>query len=251
MPPWRILPAANPPLAAASAPPPLTSATSITPVAPLTAATAVMTPAAPAAVVTLAAPSLVTPPQLPVAVAVHASPPPLAPVAPPPLTAVAHAGPPALPPEPARAQPPALPYEDARPLIRAAIDEAMVPVHQALRDLVRRVDELEKRPATVVTQAAPVVREAYRHSMPSYPPPITTHAAVLPQAPTLDIAAINRDVHIDMDGALDGSKRRRRLALTFVLVLLIVFGGLFGALAHSYAPHGSSLNTPPTVCALV
>jgi hypothetical protein len=87
--------------------------------------------------------------------------------------------------------------------------------------------------------------------MPSYPPPVTTHSAVLPQAATLDIAAINRDVHIDMDGALDGSKRRRRLALTFVLLLLVVFGGLFGALAHSYTPHGSSLETPTTLNAPV
>jgi hypothetical protein len=164
--------------------------------------------------------------------------------------------PPPLAQEPVRTyrEPAVAPAEDPRPIVRAAIDAAMVPVHQALRDLVRRVEELEKRPAVAAPPAAgagPIVRETYRQSMPSYPPPVTTHAAVLPQGATLDLAAINRDVHIDMDGALDGSKRRRRLALTFVLLLLVVFGGLFGALAHSYTPHGSSLETPTTLNALV
>jgi hypothetical protein len=227
MPPWRILPEANAP-AAAEAPVPQAT----TPVAP----PAATTPVTAAVATTPVAPAVVTPPPLPVAPA-HVSPPPLAQ-------------------EPARAyrETAVAPAEDPRPIIRAAIDEAMVPVHQALRDLVRRVEELEKRPAVVAAPApaaGPIVRDAYRQSMPSYPPPVTTHSAVLPQAATLDIAAINRDVHIDMDGALDGSKRRRRLALTFVLLLLVVFGGLFGALAHSYTPHGSSLETPTTLNAPV
>jgi hypothetical protein len=248
LPPWRILPDANAP-EASEAPPPrvdvppavstqplLPQAT--TPVAPpvaAQAATPIATPAAPVATPVETVPfAAATRSPEPPPVAQHA--------APPPLTQAAH--------EPARALRESAGYDDPRPLIRAAIDEAMVPVHQALRDLVRRVEELERRPATIVqaapaqpaalvqSAASPAVRTAMRQPMPSYPPPVG-HA--LPtHGPTLDLAAINRDTSIQVDDALDGSKRKRRLALTFVLLLLVVFGGLFGALAHSYTPHGSS-----------
>jgi hypothetical protein len=239
-PPWRIVPEAGAPVE----PPPLPAATpvappAITPVAPPVVAMPAMptTPVAPpAATSTAAAPPVVTPPQLPVT-ATHVGPPQL------PVTAT-HVGPPPLAQEPLRAQREAAPREDPRPLIRAAIDEAMIPVHQALRDLVRRVEELEKRPAAAaapaIHAAAPAGRDAYRQSMPSYPPPVAAHGALVPQGRTLDIATINRDVHVEVDGAIDGKRRRRRLAVTVALVLLVVFGGLFGALAYSYTPHGSS-----------
>jgi hypothetical protein len=227
-PPWRIVPEAGAPVE----PPPLPAATpvappAITPVAPPVVAMPAMpaTPVAPpAATATAAMPQVVTPPQLPVT--------------------ATHVGPPPLAQEPLRAHREAAPYEDPRPLIRAAIDAAMIPVHQALRDLVRRVEELEKRPAAAaapaIHAAAPAARDAYRQSMPSYPPPVAAHGALVPQGRTLDIATINRDVHVDVDGAIDGKRRRRRLAVTVALVLLVVFGGLFGALAYSYTPHASS-----------
>jgi hypothetical protein len=52
----------------------------------------------------------------------------------------------------------------------------------------------------------------------------------------LNVAAIERDVRIHVDGGLDGRKRRFRLVLTLVLLLVVAFGGLFAALAQSYAP---------------
>jgi hypothetical protein len=245
-PPWRIVPEAGAPVE----PPPLPAATpvappAITPVAPPVVAmpaTQATPVAPPAAAATAATPPVVTPPQLPVT-ATHVGPPQL------PVTAT-HVGPPQLAQEPLRAYREAAPQEDPRPLIRAAIGEAMTPVHQALRDLVRRVEELEKRPAAAAApavHAAAPARDAYRQSMPSYPPPVAAHGALAPQGRTLDIAAINRDVHVDVDGAIDGKRRRRRLAVTVVLVVLVVFGGLFGALAYSYTPHGSSsrVNTSP------
>jgi hypothetical protein len=170
----------------------------------------------------------------------QAAPPPLAQApGPPPLTQAAapvH--------EPVRALREAH-HEDPRPVVRAALDEVLPPIHTAVRDLIRRMEELEKRAGGIAEllrrveelekrpAAGVAMRPAMRQSMASYHPPA-------PQAPVLDVAAINRDVNIQVDGALDGNKRRRRLALTFVVLLLVVFGGLFGALAHSYTPHGSS-----------
>jgi hypothetical protein len=72
------------------------------------------------------------------------------------------------------------------------------------------------------------------------PPIPITVASIAPRAPILDVAAIERDASIHIDGAIDGRRRKVRLAVTFVLLLLVVFGGLFAALAYSYAPHPST-----------
>jgi hypothetical protein len=58
------------------------------------------------------------------------------------------------------------------------------------------------------------------------------------QGAVFDIAAIERDTSIAIDGAFDGRRRRRRAVLLFVSVVVIVFGGLLAALAGSYLPHG-------------
>jgi hypothetical protein len=143
--------------------------------------------------------------------------------------------------------------------VRHAVDEALQPVQQGFRELLRRIEELERRPATTTTivaaapspvavSTAPAVSEAHRMAQPSYSAaiaasiPITVSLA--PRAPVLDVAAIERDASIDVDGALDGRRRKRRLALTFVLLLLVVFGGLFAALARSYSPHQSMRDAP-------
>jgi hypothetical protein len=57
--------------------------------------------------------------------------------------------------------------------------------------------------------------------------------------PLLDVDKINREIPVDFDMApFDGRRRRRRMLILFVVALLLVFGALFGLLAHSYTPHG-------------
>jgi hypothetical protein len=148
--------------------------------------------------------------------------------------------------------------------------ESLVPVQQAFRDINRRIEELERRPAVTapaLIAAAPVAAAATASPTavaPPYRPPQATHpggsmapipvtlgslapgpASLTPRAPILDVAAIERDASVSIDGAIDGRKRKVRLAITFVLLLLVVFGGLFAALAYSYQPHNSMLESPP------
>jgi hypothetical protein len=59
-------------------------------------------------------------------------------------------------------------------------------------------------------------------------------AALAPRSLAYDPAV---DVHIDMDGAIDGRKRKRRTVGTLVFVIVVAFGGLFAALYSSYQPH--------------
>jgi hypothetical protein len=208
---------------------------------------------APAAALLRAA--IVQPPVAPVAQ------PPIAPVAQPPVAPVAQppvaAATPSIAPvdvsfDRASVAVPPLPREDAEIRVRATVAEAVAPLNQTIRELLRRIEDLERRPvpqpaAAVSVAAAPpavaMTAEAYRQPQPSYPAAISVPAAppsapaVIARAPALDIAAIERDVHIDVDFALDGRRRRRRLAITFVLFLVVVFGGLFAALANSYTPH--------------
>jgi hypothetical protein len=147
--------------------------------------------------------------------------------------------------------------------------ESLVPVQQAFRDINRRIEELERRPAVTapaLIAAAPVGAAATASPTavaPPYRPPQATHpggsmapipvtlgslapgpASLTPRAPILDVAAIERDASVSIDGAIDGRKRKVRLAITFVLLLLVVFGGLFAALAYSYQPHNSMLESP-------
>ncbi len=163
-------------------------------------------------------------------------------------------------------QGPAATAEDLRAIVRAAMGESLVPVQQAFRDINRRIEDLERRPAVTapaVIAAAPVAAPAA--VTPPYRPPQATHpggsmapipvtlgslapgpASLTPRAPILDVAAIERDASVTIDGAIDGRKRKIRLAITFVLLLLVVFGGLFAALAYSYQPHNSMLESPAT-----
>jgi hypothetical protein len=120
---------------------------------------------------------------------------------------------------------------------KTAVDMAMVPLTQVLSEILRRVEELERR-----AQAAPAMgygaMPPARAAMPSYqaidPGGISRVTAVAPKA--LDIRAIERDTSIVVDGALDGRNRRLKLILTFVFALIAVFAGLGFALIKSYAP---------------
>jgi hypothetical protein len=183
-------------------------------------------------------------------------------MAPAPVTA--HATPVAAPPQAAAAT-----AEDLRTIVRAAMGESLVPVQQAFREIHRRIDELERRPVAVAPAAVAVTAPlaAAASSPAAVAPPYRPHQATLPgasiapipvtlgslapgpvsltpRAPILDVAAIERDASVTIDGAIDGRRRKVRLAITFVLLLLVVFGGLFAALAYSYQPHNSRLDAP-------
>ena len=110
--------------------------------------------------------------------------------------------------------------------VRAAVEQAIAPLDGAMRDLQRRLEDVERRPAPAPVIMAPgVVRAApMGQPQPSYP-----------QARAIDVAAI---LGPEMQ-AFDGRRRRTRLVVTVVLACLVVFAGLFAALAQSYShTHG-------------
>lgn len=164
---------------------------------------------------------------------------------------VATAPAPMVVPAPAFAAPP-----DFRPLVRVAVEEAVAPLRRALRDLEHRVEELERRPYAAAI-AAPVAARASTQAGPAAAgvapglavatppaavvvaqPAAAAHPVTAPAPPLLDVHAIEHDVSIDVDlGALDGRRRRRRHVIAFVVLIVLVFGGMFTALAASYMPH--------------
>jgi hypothetical protein len=141
---------------------------------------------------------------------------------------------------------PSPPREDPEARARA-IAEVIAPLQQTIRELLRRIEELERRPvqaaAPALVHPAPtapmaVPAEPYRHPQPSYPAAIAVPVAIRAPAVAREPVSPGSVADIDIDaGVLDGRRRRRRLAITFVLLLLVVFGSLFGALAYSYTPH--------------
>jgi hypothetical protein len=231
----------------AVAPPPLAMAPAAAPAVAAQPVTAAVVPqpvaVAPAAPQPVAAAPVAAHPVAAMPAAMPPLPPPAAAVVPPPIPIA----------EPAVVRAPVyeravIPREEAEAATRAAVDHALAPVQQTVRELLRRIEELEKRPAQTTISVAPA--DGYRQPQPSYPDgyrqPQASYAGVsiTPRAPVLDVAAIERDASIQVDGALDGRKRKRRLAITFALLLILVFGGLFGALAHSYTPGQSTRETP-------
>jgi hypothetical protein len=116
--------------------------------------------------------------------------------------------------------------------VRAAVEQAIAPLDGAMRDLQRRLEDVERRPAI-----APVIMaEAAPRAAPMGQPQPGYH----PQARAIDLAAIERSVALGPEmRALDGRRRRTRLVVTVVLACLVVFAGLFAALAQSYShTHG-------------
>jgi hypothetical protein len=156
----------------------------------------------------------------------------------------------------------ALTSDEIQSLIKAAIAEGaagmMAEAARMVRALERRVEELERRPVAVAVPptptpsplAPPPPRTDVMSSAPAlHAPPVVSYAPVpvsigpipvsrapAPLAPVLDVAQIEREVHIPVDSALDGSRRRRRLMVVVVLLFLVSFGALFAMLAQSYAP---------------
>jgi hypothetical protein len=130
--------------------------------------------------------------------------------------------------------------EKVQALVRTAVAEAVGAVltetKELIRQLERRIDQLEQRPvaSTAIVQASPSAAsspwaQSQTSSVASYVP--------VARAPVLDIGAIERSVHVEVDPALDGQRRRRRLFVVVTLFFLVVFGGLFTLLAQSYTPH--------------
>jgi hypothetical protein len=168
--------------------------------------------------------------------------------------------------------PAALSRDEIQALVHAAVVDGatgmLAEAQRMIRALEKRIDELENRPAGVAPAPAPA--HAHAHVAPPPPPmmaqpatvpavavqagapaapvvsyaplpisyavPIPVSRAPAPLAPTLDVAQIEREVHVEVDSALDGSRRKRRLVIIVVLLMLLVLGGMFALLADSYAP---------------
>jgi hypothetical protein len=132
---------------------------------------------------------------------------------------------------------------DLRLIVREMIDQAVAP-------LLLRIAELERRPRApsspgyvtgqpVAMAAAPYTATlASPGAQPVGAAPVAARPVLVAQAPLLDVAAIERDVPMDMDmRAFDGGRRKRRNVMLFVFGVLVLFGGLFAMLAESYTPH--------------
>ena len=154
-----------------------------------------------------------------------------------------------------------------RARLESLIDAALAPVYRILRDLERRLEDLERRPRQNTLVAAPpppalaplpapdplaaaIARPAPAPAPPPTPAPApaiapapapapvriaqATPSVMRSAAPALDLAAIAHERHTDLDVPFDGARRRRRIAIGFVVFLVVVFGILFGVLAQSY-----------------
>jgi hypothetical protein len=54
--------------------------------------------------------------------------------------------------------------------------------------------------------------------------------------------AYGAEASFEIDPALDGRARRRRILWRFLLLLMLVFGGLLAAMAYSYTPQAKFLS---------
>ncbi len=132
------------------------------------------------------------------------------------------------------------PRADAAKL-RAAVDEALAPLQRSLVDVLRRLEELERRPQPMAAAAPISIAAAPRAQALSYHA-LESTGVVAMRAPalsmhSLDVAAIERDTSIVVDDALNGRSRRLRLVLILALFLVAVFGCLGFMLVKSYSPH--------------
>jgi hypothetical protein len=131
--------------------------------------------------------------------------------------------------------------EDARVLLREALEEALAPLHYAVRNLERRLDTLE-------TSASRSLGDHGRADPPAPPPraipppasvivqndPRDPFGSVVMASEVVTIPPAPRAPALDWETSpFDGARRKRRIALLFALMVLIVFGALFGALIWS------------------
>lgn len=119
--------------------------------------------------------------------------------------------------------------------VREAVDEAVAPLHRVIEELQTRLADLEKG----LLAQPPAASGA---TQPSAPPGAHFHesapATFARPAQVLDVAAIERDVHIPIDRALDGRRRQRRVVTTVALLIALTLGSFVVALVYSYASRG-------------
>jgi hypothetical protein len=131
--------------------------------------------------------------------------------------------------------------DQVQAIVRTAVAEAVGAVlgetQRLIRQLEQRIEELERRPAGTTANAHGTPPAASSNWAQAYGPSAVAQVRVEAPAPVLDLAAIERSVHVDVDPALDGGRRRRRLFVVVTFFFIVVFGGLFAMLAQSYTPH--------------
>jgi hypothetical protein len=117
--------------------------------------------------------------------------------------------------------------EQARSVVEVAVEDAVAPLCREIGAIRARLEELETRSASVPPSAPPVTPS------PTAPPPAWTaaqSAAPLAVAFPPSVISIEHELR-----AVDGTRRRRRTVAALGFVLFLVFGGLLGAMALSYA----------------
>jgi hypothetical protein len=103
-------------------------------------------------------------------------------------------------------------------VIRTSVAEAILPLDRRLEAIVEMIAALAnsvRLPAAV----APAVTI----------PVVTSRAIASP-------AAAYEPFDLVIDGTIDGTRRRRRMAIATTVILALVFGALFLALGLSYTP---------------
>jgi hypothetical protein len=118
---------------------------------------------------------------------------------------------------------PTLIEADPRPLAPAA--PRVPPPAPALAPVVHAMPAA--RPAAPVGETMGLV------SVIPAPPPKAVAWSVAPMGPVLDIAAIERSGGDDIDSPFNGRRRKRVLAVTVILFLLLAVGGALGGLANN------------------
>jgi len=171
------------------------------------------------------------------------------------------------------------PLQQALIELQQRVEELERHPQAATPEVRQRLDELKQRalavpaaagvpPPAPVVHAAPIPTAAPTPLMHPAPVPqmyaaqvsaTPTRPGLVPLTPTPPPAALapvqgvsqgfrelpiagGADVSFEMDPALDGRARRRRIVWRFLLFLVLVFGGLLAAVAYSYTPQAKFLS---------
>jgi hypothetical protein len=157
-------------------------------------------------------------------------------------------------PEPSSPTLPGLPIaelrEENRIFVKAAVDDAIAPLALELRMLRTRIEDLERKrpterpaplPAPVVAAVAPppVAPLSIAPPAPAPPtPPAQSFAFGAPPSSIVPSELLVPETNLSIDyelRAVDGGRRRRRTAAAVGFAILVVIGGMLGAMALSYA----------------
>jgi hypothetical protein len=120
-------------------------------------------------------------------------------------------------------------------------------VEQVLVELQRRVAELERSPHSVPSDLQAQIesvraRVQAAQGVATAPPAVRAPAYVRPFPEAARPPAYSSS-DIDVDSPFDGRARRRRVIVRFVLLIVIVFGALLGAMGYSYLPQARIILT--------